>query len=65
MSYFFKICFSDCFDKCIYRFIFYDADCATAKSAACDTGTENTRNLPCKVYKDINLFTGYIIIITQ
>ena len=51
MSYFLKICFSDGFDKCIYGFIFYDADCATAKSAACDTGTKNTRNLPCKVYK--------------
>ena len=65
MTDFLFVSFTNALDKCIYRLIFYDADRTAAKSAACDTGTDHARDLPCKVYKDVDLLAGNLIVITQ
>ena len=65
MSYFFLVCLSDAVDKCVNSVIFYDADCASSESAAGDAGTDHAGEFPGKVHKDVDLLTGYFIVIAQ
>ena len=65
MSDFLFVSLSDALDKCVDRVVLYDADRASAETAACDTGTDHTRDLPCKIHKDIDLFTGNFIVVAQ
>ena len=52
-------------DKGINGIIFHNADGTSAESAAGDTGTIDTRNLPCQFSKNIGFFAGSFIVITQ
>ena len=65
MSDFFFVCLSDAFDECIYRIIFYNADCASAESAAGNAGPDHARDFPCQINQNINFITGNCIVVPQ
>ena len=65
VSGFFFICAAYLIDKGIDGIVFHNADGASAKSAAGDTGTIDPRNLPCQFSKNIGFLTGSFIVITQ
>ena len=56
---------ADLGDKLIYRIIFNNAYGTAAESAACDAGTDHARDLPCQVDKDVDLFTGYFVVVAK
>src|SRR5699024_8573216 len=65
MSDFFFVSFPDALDECVNSVIFYDADCTSAESASCDSGSDYARDLPRQINQDVNFLAGNFIIIAQ